>query len=257
MENLAAIPNHISSRIQALGMDLDEFTSIDHQRILVVDDEPDTVFLLKSIVRTAGFDVLSAYSGRDAIKKCKDMNPDLVLLDLMMPEMDGWETLRYLREMADIPVIIVSAIGAKEEVVRALQVGVDDYLTKPFFNAEVVARIHAVLRRTAKPREISRYVFPQAKLVIDLTTQEVSYHNHAVHLTPKEFAVLATLAKHAPSIVGYSKISQAVWGEDSDDAHKRTKYLIYLLRRKFEAIEPKIDLILNIDRLGYKLQTET
>jgi DNA-binding response OmpR family regulator len=253
---LPAVPNQSVARMQALGMDLDEFTSLDHQRILVVDDEPDTVYLLKNIVRTAGFDVLSSYSGRDAIRKCRDMNPDLVLLDIMMPEMDGWETLRYLREMADIPIIIVSAIGAKEDVVRALQIGVDDYLTKPFFNAEVVARIRAVLRRSAKPREISRFVFPQAKLVIDLTTQEVNYHQRPIHLTPKEFAVLATLARQAPSIVGYSKISQAVWNEDSDDAHKRTKYLIYLLRRKFEVINPSDNLIQNIDRLGYKLQTE-
>jgi two-component system KDP operon response regulator KdpE len=249
-------PNQASVRMQALGMDLDEFTSLDHQRILVVDDEPDTVYLLKNIVRTAGFDVLSSYSGRDAIKKCRDMNPDLVLLDLMMPEMDGWETLRYMREMVDIPVIIVSAIGSKEDVVRALQIGVDDYLTKPFFNAEVVARIRAVLRRSSKPREISRFVFPHAKLIIDLTTQEVNFHQRPVHLTPKEFAVLATLARQAPSIVGYSKISQAVWNEDSDDAHKRTKYLIYLLRRKFEVINPSENLIQNIDRLGYKLQTE-
>lgn len=246
----------LENRAPGFGMDLDEMSALEHQRILVVDDEPDTVFLLKSIVRNAGFDVLSAFSGRDALKKCKDMNPDLVLLDLMMPEMDGWETLRYMREMADIPVIIISAISTKDDVVKALQIGVDDYLTKPFFNAEVIARIRAVLRRTAKPREINRFVFPQVNLMIDLTTQEVSYHSKSVHLTPKEFAVLSVLARQAPSIVGYVKISQSVWGEDSDDAHKRTKYLIYLLRRKFDAIYPGANLILNIDRLGYKLQTE-
>lgn len=256
MENPSTLSQQ-ENRGPGFGMDLDEVSALEHQRILVVDDEPDTVFLLKSIVRNAGFDVLSAYSGRDALKKCKDMNPDLVLLDIMMPEMDGWETLRYMREMADIPVIIISAISTKDEVVKALQIGVDDYLTKPFFNAEVVARIRAVLRRTAKPREINRFVFPQVDLMIDLTTQEVTYHLKSVHLTPKEFAVLSVLARSAPSIVGYVKISQSVWGEDSDDAHKRTKYLIYLLRRKFDAIYPGANLILNIDRLGYKLQTET
>jgi two-component system KDP operon response regulator KdpE len=256
MENQAS-ENKTAGRSYLLGVDLDDISTLDRKRVLIVDDEPDTVFLLKSIIRNAGFDVLSAFSGKDAIKKCKDMNPDIVLLDLMMPEMDGWETLRYIREMADVPVIILSAVGAKEDVVRALQVGVDDYLTKPFFNAEVIARIRAVLRRMAKPHEINRYVFPNIKLSIDLTSQEVSYQGKNIHLTPKEFSVLSALAGQAPSIVGYVKISEAVWGEDSDEAHKRTKYLIYLLRRKFDAIQPDNNIILNIDRLGYKLQTET
>ncbi len=246
----------VGDQMLKLGMDLDEVPSIDHQRILVVDDEPDTVFLIKNILRMAGYDVLSALNGRDALKKVKDAPVDMVLLDLMMPEMDGWETLRYIREMSQVPVIIVSAIGAKDEIVRALDIGVDDYLTKPFFNAEVVARIRAVLRRAGKTQEISRLIFPQVNLTIDMSTQEIIFQGKHIHLTPKEFAVMSVLAKHAPAIVSYNKISQAVWGEDSEDARKRTKYLIYLLRRKFETITSEFDLILNIDRLGYKLQTE-
>jgi DNA-binding response OmpR family regulator len=174
----------------------------------------------------------------------------------MMPEMDGWETMRYIRDMADIPIIIISAVSSKDEVVHALQIGVDDYLTKPFFGAEVIARIKAVLRRASKPPEITRYVFPHARLMIDLSSQAVEFEDQEIHLTPKEFAVLAALAKQAPSIVGYHDISTAVWGEDSDDAHKRTKYLVYLLRKKFLAVDPICNIILNIDRLGYKLQTE-
>ena len=92
--------------------------------------------------------------------------------------------------------------------------------------------------------------------MIDLSSQEVELEDHAIHLTPKEFAVLSSLAKKAPGIVSYREITQAVWGEDSDDAYKRTKYLIYLLRRKFTAINPACSIILNFDRLGYKLQTE-
>jgi len=249
-------PGSTGDRLQSFGLDLDELSAVDHQRVLIVDDEPETILLLKGIVRSAGFDVLSASSGADAIKKCKSANPDLVLLDLMMPEMDGWETMHYIRDMADIPIIIISAISAKDDVVRALQLGVDDYLTKPFFSAEVIARIRAVLRRASKPPEITRFVFPQARLLIDLSSQVVQYEDRDIHLTPKEFAVLSTLAKQAPSIVGYRDISTAVWGEDSDDAHKRTKYLIYLLRRKFLAIDPTCNIIQNIDRLGYKLQTE-
>lgn len=246
----------IGDQLFKLGMDLDDIPSVEHKRVLVVDDEPDTVFLLKNILRMAGYDVLSALSGRDALKKVQDTPPDMILLDLMMPEMDGWETLRYIREISEVPVIIVSAIGAKDKVVQALDIGVDDYLTKPFFNAEVIARIRAVLRRAGKTQEISRLIFPQVNLTIDMSTQEVIFQGKQIHLTPKEFAVMSVLAKHAPAIVSYNKISQAVWGEDSEDARKRTKYLIYLLRRKFETITSDMDLILNIDRLGYKLQTE-
>jgi DNA-binding response OmpR family regulator len=246
----------VMERSKVLGRDLDEVTATDRQRVLVVEDEADTILLLKNILRLAGFDVLSANDGQEALRKYKDLNPDLVLLDLMMPEMDGWETLRYLREMSDVPVIIISAIGSKEDIVRALRTGVDDYLTKPFFNAEVVARIQAVMRRAGKTHPITRLVFPRIQLTIDLTAQEVTFHGISIHLTPKEFAVLSVLARQAPSIVGYNKISTAVWGEDSDDARKRTKYLIYLLRRKFESISTGVDFILNIDRLGYKLQTE-
>lgn len=245
-----------SDPIIRLGIDLDEMNSEARQRVLIVDDEADTVFLIKNLLRMAGYDVFSASNGWDALQKVKDSPPDLVLLDLLMPDMDGWEILRYLREMSQVPVIIISALESKEDIVRALDVGVDDYLTKPFFNAEVVARIRAVLRRTGKIQEISRMVFPQIRLTIDMATQEIIYKEKHVHLTPKEFAVMAVLAKHAPSIVHYNKISQAVWGEDSEDARKRTKYLIYLLRRKFESTDAKQELILNIDRLGYKLQTE-
>jgi DNA-binding response OmpR family regulator len=237
------------------GIDLDEIDA-ERQRVLVVEDEPDTVFLLKQILRIAGFNVMSAMSGQDALKKVVEHKPDLVLLDLMMPEMDGWETLNHLRQMTDVPVIIVSAVSGKNEVVKGLVSGVDDYVTKPFYNAEVVARVKAVLRRSGKPQEVSRLVFPQVDLVVDLLAQEVTFKGHEVRLTPKEFSVLSVLSKHAPAIVSYQSISQAVWGEDSNDVRKRTKYLVYLLRRKFETIEEGSNLILNVDRLGYKLQTE-
>lgn len=254
MDDLTVRP--IAERTTLVGRDLDDQLSIERQRVLVVEDEPDTVQLLKSILRMAGFDVLSAVNGLEAVRKFQSLAPDLVLLDLMMPEMDGWETLEHLRKLSDVPVIILSALGGKDEVVRALQDGVDDYLVKPFHNAEVVARIRTVMRRAGKPRPLTRLSFPTVQLTIDLESQEVNYCGKVIHLTPKEFAVLAVLAKNAPAIVGYTRISEAVWGEDSEDARKRTKYLIYLLRRKFEDAGGVGDLILNIDRLGYKLQTE-
>ncbi|MDZ4158428.1 MAG: response regulator transcription factor [Anaerolineaceae bacterium] len=237
------------------GMDLDQ-VSAERRRVLVVEDEPDTVFLLKQILRIAGFNVLSAYSGKEALKKVSEHKPDAVLLDIMLPEMDGWETLGYLRQMTDAPVVVVSALGSKQEVVDGLNRGVDDYITKPFYNAEVVARVEAVLRRANQPREVSRLVFPEVDLVVDLMAQQISLRGQVVQLTPKEFGLMAVLAKHAPAIVSYATIGQAVWGQDNADIRKRMKYLVYLLRRKFEQLTNGSELIVNVGRFGYKLQTE-
>jgi DNA-binding response OmpR family regulator len=246
-----------AAKNNAVGLDLDEIDSQERQRVLVVEDEMDTIFLLKQILRIAGFNVLSAASGQEAISKMMEYQPDLVLLDLMMPEMDGWETMDHMRKMVtSVPIIIVSALGNKEDVVKGLRGGADDYIPKPFYNAEVTERVKSVLRRSGKPRELSRLVFPQIDLVVDFPMQQAVISGQSVRLTPKEFAVLSLLAKHAPAIVSYETVANSVWGDDNPDVRRRIKYLVYLLRRKFEAVQPDLDLIQNIDRLGYKLQTE-
>ena len=243
--------------INSMGIDLDELDISQRKRVLVVEDELDTVYLLKQILRMAGFNVLSATTGREALLKAAEQEPDLVLLDLMMPEMDGWEILDHLRQMIDkVPVIIVSAKASKDDVVKGLAAGADDYISKPFYNAELSERVKAVLRRASKPRELSRLVFPDIEMELDLNMQEVTIKDQTIRLTPKEFDILSLLAKHSPAIVSYESIADNVWGEDSPEIRRRIKYLIYLLRRKFENIQADPDLILNIDRLGYKLQTE-
>ena len=243
--------------INSMGIDLDELDISQRKRVLVVEDELDTVFLLKQILRMAGFNVLSATTGREALLKAAEQEPDLVLLDLMMPEMDGWEILDHLRQMIEkVPVIIVSAKSSKDDVVKGLAAGADDYISKPFHNAELSERVKAVLRRATKPRELSRLVFPDIEMDLDLNMQEVTIKGESMRLTPKEFDILSLLAKHSPAIVSYESIADNVWGEDSPEIRRRIKYLIYLLRRKFENIKADPDLILNIDRLGYKLQTE-
>jgi DNA-binding response OmpR family regulator len=245
-----------ANAIEILGADLDEFYASERSRILVVEDDQDTAFLLKQILRHAGYDVLSAANGKEALNKVNLSFPDLVLLDLMMPEMDGWETIDRLRQVTTTPVIVLTAMANKENVVTCLQRGVDDYMTKPFYKAEVIARVNAVLRRSRTARETSRYVFPQVGLAIDTQTREVRLKNTKIQLTGKEFGVLLALAKHAPEIVHYQKIAQTVWGKDFPQARQRIKYLIYLLRQKFQEVDVESgDLIINIDRLGYKLIT--
>ncbi len=237
----------------AAGVDLDEIYASERHSVLVVEDELDTMALLKYILRSAGFNVMGALSGQQALKKCAEVRPDLILLDLMMPDMDGWETYRYLRQMSDAPVIVISALSEKEGVVRALRLGIDDYLTKPFFNAEVIARAEAVLRRYGKAEDISRLVFPDIDLVIDFQTQKVTLHDYSIQLTNKEFSVLAVLARSAPEVVNYQTIAEQVWGMDTPEVRKRIKYLVYIIRRKFQILDTDHDLIANVDRLGYKM----
>ncbi len=243
--------------MSSTGVDLDLlYGAPERQRVLIIDDEPDTVFLLKEILRSAGFDVIGALGFNEALKKVADLPPDIILLDLMMPDIDGWETYKYLRQMTKAPVIIVSAKASKDDVVDGLQRGVDDYVTKPFYNAEVVARVRAVLRRSDTSEQIRRLFFPEIQLVINLDTKQVSVQNRMIHLTSREFAILVILAKHAPGIVNYETIAKEVWGEDTANARKRIKYLIYLLRRKLEENPDRPRLIMNIEGVGYQLQTE-
>ncbi len=241
---------------EGIGADLDEVYASNRKRILVVEDEPDTVLLLKHILRSAGYNVLGATSGQEALKKFSEVKPNLVLLDLMMPGMDGWETYRYLRQMSDVPVMILSAVANKDEVVRALRMGVDDYLTKPFINAEVIARVEAILRRTqSNAQDVDRLLFPEVDLIVDFRTQELLHCGQHVQLTGREFSILALLARNAPAIVAYHDISMQIWEEDTPEARNRIKYLVHLLRRKFQRLPDKPDFIENVDRLGYKLRT--
>ncbi len=236
------------------GVDFDSMVNADRELILIVEDNADTIFLLKQILLKAGFNVISALSGAEAIRKLGEYSPDLIILDIMMPEMDGWEAFQYIRKIGDIPVIIVSALEKKEDVVNGFRKGIDDYITKPFYNAEVVERIKAVLRRKPAQKVVSHQYYPASGLEIDFLNQEIIFQGQHAHLTPREFDIFTILAKESPNLVGYSTIMQSVWDEDSADARKRMKYLIYLIRKKLQQIAPDKDFLENIDRVGYRLR---
>ena len=238
------------------GVDLDNLISSNQKRVMVVDDEPDTIMLLKHLLIQHGFNVSGATSGAECLKKFEEISPDVILLDIMMPEMDGMETLMELRKISHVPVIIVSAMDQKSQIVKALESGVDDYITKPFNNAEVIARINAVLRRAAPTIERDLVSFPKIGLEVNLSTYEVVYKNRHMELTGKMFEVFSLLARSAPKVVTYEEISEKVWGENSVAVRNRLKYLVYLLRQEFQNVDPSLNLIENIDRLGYKLVTE-
>lgn len=243
----------VMNRAEEIGIDLDEQQPVNRKRILVIDDEIASVNLLKRIFMSNGYNVSGATSGREALRKLTDIHPSLVILDLLMPEMNGEETFNAIRQVMNVPVIILSAVDGKDKVVHLLQCGVDDYITKPFDEIELLARVNAVMRRAERYSPDHIYSFPSISLAIDLDTYEVTYHNTRIQLTGKMFEVLALLARNAPKVVNYQELTLKVWGENTPAVRNRLKYLIYLLRKEFLAIDPTVEIFENIDRLGYRL----
>jgi len=237
------------------GIDLDQFMDKDRRRILIVDDEPETITLIKHLFIKRGFDVAGAMSGKEALSRLTDINPSLVLLDIMMPEMDGWQAYENLRAVSTVPVIAISAVDQTESIVHALQIGFDDYITKPFNAEEVAARANNVLRRATQKNTVNRIGFTEIQLILDLETQEIFYRGKRIQLTGKMFEVLALLARNAPHLVSYDEMTKNIWNETSAPARNRLKYLVYLLRQEMNEVDDTCEIIKNIDRLGYKLIT--
>jgi DNA-binding response OmpR family regulator len=222
--------------------------------VLVVDDDENTVILMKQIMARAGYNVAGALSGSEALKKVPEIKPHIVLLDLLMPDMDGLETFQHLRKITNAPVIVVSAVVNKERIVETLQVGLDDYVTKPFYIPEVVARVEAVLRRSKRRESRSSRYFPNIELKIDYNSQEVSLADNRIQLTPKEFSLFSFLAERAPQVVSYREIGEQIWGHYSSKVHDRIKYLVHLTRQKLDPVTDSSQLIVNRGGIGYYLE---
>lgn len=246
---------HNDIQTQSVGVDLDE-TLRRNKKVLIVDDDPDTVELIKRILRLSDFDVASARSGTDAISIVEKIQPDIVLLDLMMPEVDGRSTLKKLRDITQSPIIIVSALNSKDNIVDLLNLGSDDYITKPFHRDELIARIHAVLRRSKLLSVIDGVSIPETGLTINFSKREVNFQGQYVQLSPKEYELIELLAKNLPHVVKYKEIADEIWGENSNYVKNRIKYLVHTIRNKFEAITPGIEVIITADRVGYRIQTD-
>lgn len=254
LENISNVETAVPTN--QIGIDLDEVHPVERKRILVVDDEQENITLLKRIFINEGYNVSGATTGKDAINKLININPSLVVLDLLMPDMNGEETFDSIRKITNVPVIILSAVSQKEEIVRLLQKGVDDYVTKPFDDAILTARVNAVLRRVERSTAINALTFSQIELTINIETYEVIYHGKRIQLTGKMFEVLSLLARNAPRVVNYQELTHKIWGENTPAVRNRLKYLVYLLRHEFMKVYSEFEIIENIDRLGYKLITE-
>jgi len=247
--------NRREIQTQNLGIDLDE-TLKRNKKVLIIDDDPDTIELMKRILRLADFDVASARTGSDAVMITEKIQPDIILLDLMMPEVDGRLTLKNLREITHVPVIVVSALIDKTNIVDLLNLGSDDYITKPFHRDELVARIQAVLRRSRLLSVIDGVSIPETGLAVNFSKREVLFQGEFVQLSPKEYELIELLVKQMPHVVKYKEIASEIWGENNSYVKNRIKYLVHTIRAKFEEIEPGVNVIITADRVGYRIQSE-
>ena len=206
----------------------------DHRRILVVDDEPQITRVLRTSLTSQGYDIRVANNGETALEILKDWTADLVITDLAMPVMDGVELCRRVRAKSEVPIIVLSVRGEERTKVQALDVGADDYVTKPFGINELLARVRASLRRSPSSEEEEGGVIDAGDFHIDLDTHSVSVQGREVHLTPKEFELLVYLARRPEKVVAHRVLLRAVWGPNSTEQPEYLRVFIGQLRKKIE-----------------------
>jgi two-component system, OmpR family, KDP operon response regulator KdpE len=227
-------------------------------RALVVEDDPNIVDLIRSNLAVRGFDTIVSADGSRALRLLETESPDIVLLDLMLPEIDGFELCRMIRERSSVAIIVVSARGGERDKVSALNVGADDYMTKPFSIEELLARINATLRRTrpaaAAVAEATPEMITVADLVIDLTGQQVTRGGLPVHLTPTEFALLRELALNRGKLLSHAHLLRRVWGRGYETETEYVRVYVRRLRAKLET--NGTPLIVTQPRAGYRILAE-
>ncbi len=224
------------------------------RRILVVDDEERMVRFIRLNLEHDGFRVIEAYNGTQAINKVRSNLPDLVLLDIMMPDIDGFEVLRIIREVSTIPVIMLTAKGEEDDRVRGLELGADDYITKPFSPRELVSRVKAVLRRTETASGSTHGVIEvDSHLKLDFDRREVWVNDELVQLRPTEYRLLYHLVQNAGWVISHDQLLAKVWGyEYRDEPHYVRLYINYL-RKKLEEDPSNPKYILTERGVGYGL----
>jgi two-component system, OmpR family, KDP operon response regulator KdpE len=205
----------------------------DRLRVLVCDDEPQILRALRVILREAGFEVIPAAGAREALDSAAVRAPDAAIVDLVLPDGDGVEVCRSLREWTEMPIVVLSVVGEETEKVRALNAGADDYVTKPFGPSELIARLNAVLRRAA-PKDRSEPVLAADGLELDLTAHEVRRDGEPVHLTPIEFDLLHTMMRNRRRLMTHRALLTEVWGPAHAGDTQTLRVHVANLRRKIE-----------------------
>ena len=218
--------------------------------ILIVDDEPQILRVMRAGLPARGFLVRTAASGEEALEEIEKRMPDLIVLDLVLPGLTGLEVCRAVRKSSQVPIIVLSAKGSERDKVVALEYGADDYLTKPFGLNELIARIRAVLRRTASEEQD----LCAGEVTIDAERRIVSVRDQEVYLTPKEFEVLKFLVSNAGKVVENRVLLKAVWGWQSAEQIQSLRVIINQLRKKVEQDPDHPRIIVTVPWVGYKLE---
>ncbi|MDA8035544.1 MAG: response regulator transcription factor [Actinomycetota bacterium] len=226
-------------------------------RALIVEDDPNIVDLIRANLAVRGFDAVVSSDGTRALQLLEVEQPDIVLLDLMLPEADGLELCREIRERSSVGIIVVSARGGERDKVTALNMGADDYLTKPFSIEELLARIMATLRRSRTPTPPAQLapVVRAGDVVIDLASQQVTRAGEPVHLTPTEFALLRELASQRGKLLTHAHLLRRVWGHGYETETEYVRVYVRRLRVKLET-PGAAPLILTQPRAGYRFVPE-
>lgn len=222
--------------------------------ILAVDDEPHVLKLVRANLESSGYKVLTAADGEEAITAIERQVPDLVILDLMLPNLDGYAVCRRVREFSTVPIIMLTARSAQVDLVHGFEVGADDYLTKPFSVAELLVRVQAVLRRSKWPEEIlARQGFRTGPIEIDFAQHRVMVDGEEVKLTPTEYRLLAYMASNANRVITHRELLRAVWGPEYGEESEYLRVYMRYLRQKLEPEPSDPRYLLTQPGAGYML----
>ena len=225
----------------------------DQKVVLVVDDEPRMINFIRMNLEMERLQVISAANGLEAVKKVRELLPDCVLLDVMMPEMDGFETLSSIREESSVPVIMLTAKNDEEDKVRGLNLGADDYITKPFSARELVSRVKAVIRRAELPSQVDKAPIKiDERMQIDFNRREVIIEGRPIKLRPTEWRLLYHLVQNAGWVVPHEQLLSKVWGWEYRDETQYLRLYITYLRQKIEADLTHPIYILTERGVGYR-----
>lgn len=224
------------------------------RKILIVDDETRLVDVLKAYLERDGYKVVSAYDGKQALVQARREKPDLILLDLMLPEVDGLEVCRTLRKESDVPIIMLTARSEETDKLIGLELGADDYVTKPFSPREVVARVRAVLRRAHAARESADEIITVGDLVVDQARHEVRRGGEIIAVTPTEFELLWTLASNKGRVLSRLQLMEKALGESYEGYERTIDAHIKNLRRKIEPDPSRPRYVHTVFGVGYKIE---
>ena len=223
--------------------------------ILLVDDERSIQRAVEPLLRSRGYDVQTARTAREAMDAFARYQPDLLILDLGLPDADGLDVCRWVRDRSEVPILVLSARGAERDKVKALDEGADDFVTKPFGPDELLARVRSALRRVFKPEDPGTGRLEVGDLIIDFDRRRVIRDNEEIRLTPKEFELLSVLARNAGRVMTHRALLKAVWGATSVDQPEHLWVLVRQLRKKLEPDPANPRYIQSEPWVGYRLGT--